>query len=100
MGIGEKIRSGIDTLSRKANHALDEGRLRMELLRVKRRRDNAARDLGYVVYRQSKGTQPAEGEVDALTKRMTDADDALAKVEDDLRKLQQESGQTGSAGQP
>jgi len=100
MGIGDRIRSGIDTLSRKANLAIDEGRLRMELLRVKRRRDNAARDLGYVVYRQSQGTAPAEGEADALTKRIADADAAMAKIEDDLRNLQQEGGQGGSAGRP
>ena len=100
MGIGDRIRNGIDTLSRKAILAIDEGRLRVELLKVKRRRDSAARDLGYVAYRQSLGTAPAEGEADGLTKRIADADAAMAKIEDDLRKLQQGGSGSGSASQP
>jgi hypothetical protein len=100
MRLGDRIKTGIETLSRKANLALDEGRLRMDLLKVRRRRDNAARDLGYVVYRQSRGAPPAEGEVDALTKKMADADADMARIEDQLRKLQQLRSEDRGASQP
>jgi hypothetical protein len=100
MGLGERIMSGIETLGRRANQALDEGRVRMDLLKTRRRRDLLARDLGYLVYRQSKGTPPLEGEIEALTKKMADEDVEMARLEEELKRRQQLRSQAGSAPQP
>jgi hypothetical protein len=89
MGLIDRLSTGIENLGRKANQALDEGKLRMDLLRVRRRRDNAARDLGYVVYRQSRGTAAAEGEVDFWVRKIGEAEEEVARLEEALRKLQE-----------
>ena len=81
MNIFDRLTSGLDTIGRKAGQALDEGKLRMELMRVRRRKDNAARDLGYIVYRQTKGATPAEGEVEGLSLRIAESEAEIERVE-------------------
>jgi hypothetical protein len=89
MGLIDMLSTGIETLGRKANQALDEGKLRMDLLRVRRRKDNAARDLGYVVYRQTRGTAPGDGEVEFWVRKIGEAEEEIARLEEALRKLQE-----------
>ncbi len=89
MGLMDRISAGVEALGRKANQALDEGRLRMELLRVRRRRDNAARELGYVAYRQARGTPPSDGEVEFLVRKIGDAEAEVARLEEQLKALNQ-----------
>jgi hypothetical protein len=81
MGLFDRISTGINRLADRTNQALDEGRLRLDLLRVRRRRDNLARDLGYLAYRQAKGTAPADGEADALIRRIEDCDAEIVKLD-------------------
>lgn len=92
MGLIDRISTGINRLADRTNQALDEGRLRLELMRVRRRRDNLARDLGYITFRQAKGTPPADGEVDALVRRIEDCDADVAKVEQQLRQVRETDG--------
>ncbi|MDP3773310.1 MAG: hypothetical protein Q8Q85_03500 [Gemmatimonadales bacterium] len=85
MSIFDRLTSGLDTLGRKANQALDEGKVRVDLVRIRRRKDNAARDLGYLVYRQTKGATPAEGEVEGLTRRIAEAEAEIERLEARVR---------------
>jgi hypothetical protein len=97
MGLIERISTGINRLADKTNQALDEGRLRLDLLRVRRRRDNLARDLGYLTFRQTKGTAPAEGEADALIRRMEDCDAEILKLDLQISEVRRAQG-PGTAG--
>ncbi len=81
MSLFDRFAAGLETLGKKANQALDEGKLRVELARVRRRMDAAARDLGYVTYRQAKGTPPAPGDVESLTRRIAEGEEAAARLE-------------------
>jgi len=96
MGLIERISTGINRLADRTNQALDEGRLRLDLLRVRRRRDNLARDLGYLTFRQAKGTVPADGEVEALVRGMDECDSEIAKL--DVQIAQTRSGPPSSTG--
>lgn len=84
MALLERITAGLDKLGQKTNQFLDESRLRMELLRQRRRKDNLARDLGYLVYRQSQGATPAEGEIDGLTKRIAEAEREIDRLQSEI----------------
>ncbi len=87
MSFVDKVAAGLETLGRKANLALDEGKLRVQLLRARRQMDAAARDLGYVTYRQAKGEQPPEGRVEALTRRIAEGEADVARIQGEIDKL-------------
>ena len=89
MSIFDRFATGLETLGKRANQALDEGKLRVELVRVRRRMDNAARDLGYITYRQAKGTPAAPDAVEGLTRRIAEAEAAAARIEADIASLKQ-----------
>jgi hypothetical protein len=96
MSLFDRVAAGLDQIGRKANQALDEGKLRMELMGARRRKDVAARDLGYVVYAQSKGTAPAEGQVDGLTRRIADADAEVEQIEARIKEVRSGAKPAGS----
>jgi len=98
MSFIDRVAAGIDQLGRKAAQALDESKLRIDLSRARHRKDNAARDLGYLTYRQSKGEVLPEGEVEVLIRRMTAADEEIAKIEADIEKVR--SRDTAAADSP
>jgi len=87
MSLFDRFAAGLETLGKKANQALDEGKLRVELLKVRRRMDAAARDLGYLTYRQARGTTAAQGDVESLTQRIAEAEAGAARIEAQLEQL-------------
>jgi hypothetical protein len=90
----------IDRLTTSIDKALDEGRTRMDLLRVRRRKDNAARDLGYLVYRESRGASPMEGEREALLKKISDAEVEIGELEARIREVRARGTQERAGPQP
>ena len=91
MSLIDRFAAGIETLGMKANQALDEGKLRMELVQVRRRMDKAARDLGYLTYRQSKGTQALPADVEAFTRRIAGGEADAARIESAIEQVKQRS---------
>jgi hypothetical protein len=51
MALWDRVRTELDRAGRVAQQAFDEGRLRLEMLRVRRNADTAAQGLGYAIYR-------------------------------------------------
>jgi hypothetical protein len=98
MSLFDRFTAGIETLGMRANQAFDEGKLRMELVRVRRRMDHAARDLGYVTYRQAKGTPASPADVEALTRRIADGETAAARIESEIEQVKQRSRNAPTAG--
>jgi hypothetical protein len=87
MSLIDRIATGLDALGRKAGQALDEGKLRMEVMRLRRHKDRLARDLGYLVYQQSRGAVPPEGAIDRLTRRIGDDEAEIERLEEKIRDL-------------
>jgi hypothetical protein len=87
MSLMDRVAAGLETLGKKANQAIDEGKLRVDLLRARRRMDTAARDLGYVTYRQAKGQSPPEGEIESLTRRIGAAEEEAKRIQEAIDKL-------------
>jgi uncharacterized protein YceH (UPF0502 family) len=98
MSLFDRMAAGLETLGKKANQAFDEGKLRVELVRVRRRMDNAARDLGYLTYRQAKGTAAAPADVEALTRRISDAEASVARLEAEIAQVKQRASGTSGGG--
>jgi len=95
MNLMDRIAGGLEALGKKANQALDEGKLRVDLLRARRRMDGAARDLGYVTYRQAKGQGAPDGEIESLTRRIAEAEAEVARVQAAIDKIRAEARGAG-----
>lgn len=81
MRLIDRVSAGLDQIGKKTLQAIDESKLRIELGGVRRRKDAAARDLGYLTYRQSKGEIIPEGDADGMIRRIARAEEEGAKLE-------------------
>ncbi len=77
----DRLNQELEAFGKKAQAALDEGKLQIELLRVRRRRDNTARDLGLLVHRRERGGEAEQRRADALLVRLDELEAEIAKLE-------------------
>ena len=97
--IFDRLNHELEFFGRKAQAALDEGKLQIELMRVRRRRDHAARDLGLLVHRRERGTAVEPHRVDALLVRLDDLEAELARLEKQVADAKRQRP-TRSSGEP
>ena len=55
MAIWDKLRSELDRAGKAAQGAIDEGRVRLDAFRARKKADKAAQALGYAVFRAKSG---------------------------------------------
>ena len=77
----DRLNQELEAFGKKAQHALDEGKLQIELMRVRRRRDRAARDLGLLVHRRERGGQVELSRTEALLLRLDELEAELSRLE-------------------
>jgi hypothetical protein len=77
----DRLNQELEAFGKKAQAALDEGKLQIELLRLRRRQDNAARDLGLMVHRRERGGELEPRRIDALMLRLDDLQADIARLE-------------------
>jgi predicted nucleic acid-binding Zn-ribbon protein len=80
----DRLNQELEAFGKKAQAALDEGKLQIELIRSRRRRDNAARDLGLLVHRRERGGEVEPRRVEALLVRLDDLEAELSGLERQL----------------
>ncbi|HWA59149.1 MAG TPA: hypothetical protein VG692_17990 [Gemmatimonadales bacterium] len=83
-GIFDRLNSELETFGKRAQQALDEGRLQIERFRLARERDEAAKKLGYLVHRRDRGNVVDPLEVDAWMVRIDNLDASIAKVDREM----------------
>jgi hypothetical protein len=88
----DRLNQELEAFGKKAQSALDEGKLQIELLRIRRRRDNAARDLGILVHRRERGGEIEAPRIDALMLRIDDLQSDIARLERQIRESRRGSG--------
>jgi hypothetical protein len=76
----DRLNQELEAFGKKAQAALDEGKLQIELLRTRKKRDNAARDLGLLLYRRERGGEVEPRRVDALLLRLDDLEAELTRL--------------------
>ncbi len=77
----DRLNQELNEFGKKAQAALDEGKLQIELLRYRRKQDNAARDLGLLIHRRERGGDAEPRRVDALLLRLDDLDKEIGRLE-------------------
>jgi 50S ribosomal subunit-associated GTPase HflX len=77
----DRLNQELEAFGKKAQAALDEGKLQIELLRLRRRLDRTARDLGLLVHRRERGGEPEARRFDALLSRLDDLGAEVSRLE-------------------
>ncbi len=88
MGLWDKLQSELDRAGTAAKGALDEGKIRIELFRVRQHADKAAQALGYAVHRAKRDGREMEAEL------LTSLVEQLGKHEAEAKKLEEELAAT------
>jgi 50S ribosomal subunit-associated GTPase HflX len=94
----DRLNTELEAFGRKAQSALDEGKLQIELLRLRRRQDNAARDLGILIHRRERGGEAEPRRVDALLLRLDDLEKEIDRLERQIAETRR--GRTPAATEP
>ncbi len=90
----DRLNQELEAFGKKAQAALDEGKLQIELLRLRRRLDAAARDLGLLVHRRERGGETDPRRFEALLLRLDDLQAEVARVEKQIAEARRGSGST------
>jgi hypothetical protein len=80
----DRLSQELETFGRKAQQALDEGKLQLERFRLQRDRDEAAKRLGYLVHRRERGHAVDRLEIDAWLVRMDSLDAEITRVDREI----------------
>jgi hypothetical protein len=96
----DRLNQELEAFGKKAQAALDEGKLQIELLRLRRRRDNAARDLGLLVHRRERGQDTEPKRFDALMLRIDDLETEIARLERQIADHRRGAGSRGNRSTP
>jgi len=95
--IFDRLNHELEAFGKKAQAALDEGKLQIELLRVRRRRDNAARDLGLLVHQRERGQSVEQRRIDGLMTRLDELKAEISRLEQQVESRRKASSAGGSS---
>ena len=92
--IFDRLNQELETFGRKAQAAFDEGRFQLELIRLRRQRDDAAASLGTLIYQRDRGKEVDQVRIDALMLRLDDIEAGIEKVEKQMGSIKAEATET------
>jgi hypothetical protein len=95
--IFDRLNSELESFGRKAQAAFDEGRFQLELIRLRRQRDDASCSLGKLIYKRERGKEVDQVRVDALMLRLDDIEAAIEKVEKQMGSIRAEATEAPAA---
>lgn len=78
----DRLNRELETFGKRAQAALDDGKLQIELLRHRRQRDRAAIELGMLVYRRERGVEVEARRIDAVMLRLDDLTAEITSLEE------------------
>jgi hypothetical protein len=85
----DRLNQELEAFGKKAQAALDEGKVQIELLRTRRKRDAAARDLGLLVHRRERGGEVEPRRVEGLLLRLDELEAEIAQLDRQLAEQRQ-----------
>ena len=80
----DRLNHELETIGRRAQAAIDEGKVQIELMRVRRQRDAAARELGLYVHRKERRGDVEQARIDAQLLKLDDLEREIASLERQL----------------
>jgi hypothetical protein len=78
----DRLNRELETFGKRAQAALDEGKLQIELLRYRRQQDRAASELGFLIYRRERGGEVEGRRIDAVMLRLDDLAAEIVRLEE------------------
>jgi hypothetical protein len=85
MALWDRLSTELRSAGKAARGALDEGKLRLELFRVRQLADKAAQALGYAVHQAHKsGKEPAPDTIQRLEATLTEHEMEATRLEGEL----------------
>lgn len=81
----DRLNQELEDFGKKAQSAFDEGRVRLDLMRLRRKQDNSARDLGLLVHQKERGGEVDEAQIEALMTRLDDLKTRIEGFEEEIR---------------
>lgn len=87
----DRLNQEIEDLGKRAQAALDQGRLRLDLMRIRRKQDNAARDLGLLVHRRERGREADPARIESLLAKLDQVEEEVTKLEREIASAKAES---------
>jgi hypothetical protein len=94
-GILDKLNKELEQFGRRAQAALDEGKLQLERMRLRREQDEAARQLGMLHFRKTRGQEIDVLELDAYLVKLDNLAASIAQVERDIAATKREGAAEG-----
>lgn len=96
MGLLDKLQVELNRAGKAAQDALDEGRLRLEIFRVRQLADKAAQALGYAVYRaKARGEELDAAAWERLAATLREHEAEASRLDAELTKVRE-----GTAAEP
>ena len=92
----DRLNQELEAFGKKAQAALDEGKLQIELLRLRRRLDRAARDLGLLVHRRERGGETDPRRYEGQLLRLDDFQADIARLEQQIAEARRGPAAKGS----
>jgi hypothetical protein len=96
----DRLNQELSEFGKKAQAALDEGKLQIELLRYRRKQDNAARDLGLLIHRRERGGEAEPRRVDALLFRLDDLEKEISRLESQVAEARRQRATAQASAEP
>jgi hypothetical protein len=94
--IFDRLNQELESFGKKAQAAFDEGRFQLELIRLRRQRDDASCSLGKLYYKRERGKEVDQVRIDALLLRLDDIEASIEKVEKQMGSIRAEATETTS----
>lgn len=89
--IFDRLNQELEQFGRKAQAAIEEGRFQIELIRLRRQRNEVASDLGRLVHKRERGGEVEPARIDALLLKLDDLEAAIDKVEKQMGSIRAEA---------
>lgn len=93
----DRLNQELETFGKRAQAALDEGKLQIELLRHRRQQDRAARELGLLIHRRERGGDVDPRRIDAALLRLDDLAAEITRLEARLAGRRERSDEPAAA---
>jgi hypothetical protein len=101
MGLWEKVQAELDKAGTAAKGALDEGKIRIELFRVRQQADKAAQALGYAVHRAKRDNSELSPEsAEHLHGTLSKYEAEAKQLEEDLAKVLHKDAPPAATSEP
>ena len=98
--IMDRLNRELESFGRRAQAALDEGKLQIELLRLRRQQDTAAREVGLLVHRRERGAEVEQRRLDALLLRLDDLEADITRLDTEIAARRRARTERDAAPEP